>query len=87
MADVQELRARSSRLRAQLEASGGTDAAYVADVQRAAVTAKEGADRWTDNIFVCRSYAEKKLSTDRSQFHEGLKQLGIKRPDALDYVE
>eukprot|EP01046_Picozoa_sp_COSAG06_P109083 COSAG06_NODE_55526_length_289_cov_0.800000_1_plen_36_part_01 len=36
MADVQELRARRSRLRAQLEASGGTDAAYVADVQRAA---------------------------------------------------
>ena len=116
--EVHELRERRSRLAAELESCGSTDAGYVEGLQQAATTAKDGANRWTDNIFVCRSYAEKKLNTDRNQFHEvrapcfvglvailarpvhcvdvlklhvmliqGLKQLGIKQPAALDYVQ
>ena len=68
--EVKELRDRRSRLASELEARGSTDASYVAGLQQAAATAKDGANRWTDNIFVCRSYAEDKLNTDRAQFHD-----------------
>lgn len=68
--EVEALRARRSQLTSEIAATGGTDAGYVAGVQQAAAVAKEGANRWTDNIFVCRSYAENKLNTDRTQFHD-----------------
>ena len=46
------------------------------ELHAAAPTSLEGANRWTDNIFVLRSHCQTKFNTEPAEFNQGLEKLG-----------
>ena len=88
MQELSRLKARKAELTEAVEASAATDPEYVRGLQAAAPTSLEGANRWTDNIFVLRSHCQTKFNTEPAEFNQGLEKLGgLKKASELDYVE
>ena len=88
MQELQRLKARKAELTEAVDASAATDPEYVRGLQAAAPTSLEGANRWTDNIFVLRSHCQTKFNTEPAEFNQGLEKLGgLKKAAELDYVE
>ncbi|KAG7399781.1 Meiotic nuclear division protein 1 [Phytophthora boehmeriae] len=79
---LEELRTTVQSMRAKVQHLAENDPAILDELQRKVRVAKEGSDRWTDNIFTLKSWVEKKRGVAGSEVD---KWLGIK--DDFDYVE
>ena len=80
--ELMTLRQRRAELDDALRQYGDCDPDVMRHKQTEAATAKEAANRWTDNIFAVKSWARRKFSIDESTLN---KQFDIS-PE-LDYVE
>jgi len=58
------------------------DPMVIADLQKELRMCRDAANRWTDNIFACKSYLTKKRGLDKK---EAIKMIGI--GSAFDYPE
>lgn len=82
LAKLAELQASRTKLEAELAVLKENDPQALADLEKELEMCKEAANRWTDNIFVCKSYLTKKRGMSNK---EALKILGIS--SAFDYPE
>lgn len=74
LARLEELAKRKVVIEAELETLKENDPAALADLEKELKLVKEAANRWTDNIFECKSYLVKKRGMDSK---EAMKILGI----------
>lgn len=77
-----ELQEKDAELDKNLARFADFDPDSIAKMEEQSAKAKECANRWTDNIFNCQTWANSKFSMDRRDFG---KQFEI--PDELDYLE
>eukprot|EP00171_Calliarthron_tuberculosum_P008255 IDg8255t1 len=77
-----ELQEKDAELDKNLARFAVFDPTSIAKMKEQSAKAKECANRWTDNIFNCQTWAKTKFSMDRRDFG---KQFEI--PDELDYLE
>lgn len=68
-------------LEAKLKVHADNDPALVEKLADDVLVAKQGADRWTDNVFAMRQMCVTKFNTDAKQFD---RMMGI--TDSFDYV-
>jgi hypothetical protein len=69
-----ELETRKTQIQAELESLKENDPAALADLEKELKLVTEAANRWTDNIFECKSYLIKKRGMEKK---DALKILGI----------
>ncbi len=69
-----ELESRKSQIQAELETLKENDPAALADLEKELKLVTEAANRWTDNIFECKSYLIKKRGMEKK---DAMKILGI----------
>mmetsp|Transcript_30413 Transcript_30413/g.46039 ORF Transcript_30413/g.46039 Transcript_30413/m.46039 type:complete len:211 (-) Transcript_30413:48-680(-) len=77
-----ELTKEKQAIEEELESLRENDPQALADLQKELELVKHAANRWTDNIFNCKSYLVKKRGMDKK---EAMKILGI--TSAFDYPE
>jgi len=82
LAKLAELHATRAKLEAELAVLKENDPQALADLEKELEMCKEAANRWTDNIFACKSYLTKKRGMSNK---EALKILGISSD--FDYPE
>mmetsp|Transcript_16862 Transcript_16862/g.26319 ORF Transcript_16862/g.26319 Transcript_16862/m.26319 type:complete len:212 (-) Transcript_16862:118-753(-) len=82
LAKLAELHATRAKLEAELAVLNENDPQALADLEKELEMCKEAANRWTDNIFACKSYLTKKRGMSNK---EALKILGISSD--FDYPE
>ena len=74
LARLSDLTKKRKALEAELETLKEFDPAALADLEKELRLVTEAANRWTDNIFICKSYLVKKRGMDKKQ---AMKILGI----------
>lgn len=79
---LEQQRAKVQAMRTKVQHLAENDPAILDELQKKVRVAKEGSDRWTDNVFTLKSWVEKKRGVAGSEVD---KWLGIK--DDFDYVE
>ena len=79
LAKLAELQERKKKALEELEKLKENDPQAMADLEKELELCKEAANRWTDNIFACKSYLVKKRGMDKK---EANRILGI--TDAFD---
>ena len=79
LARLSELQKRKQSMESELESLQDNDPARLADLEKELQLVTAAANRWTDNIFECKSYLIKKRGMDKK---DALKILGI--PDSFD---
>ena len=77
-----ELTAREKELDKKLSMFSDFDPEALEKLKENTVKAKECANRWTDNVFTCQSWACNKFSMDRKDFGKH-----FEIPEELDYLE
>jgi len=82
LARLAELEAEKKLKEAELDALKENDPQVLADLEKEKNLVKEAANRWTDNIFSCKSYLTKKRGMNSK---EACKLLGI--DSEFDYPE
>jgi len=82
LARLEELGVEKKKAEAELERLKQNDPQALADLEKELKLCSEAANRWTDNIFMCKSYLVKKRGMGRK---EACRILGI--TDAFDYPE
>jgi len=82
LARLTELDKEKKALRAELESLKENDPQALADLEKELKFVVDAANRWTDNIFQCKSYLTKKRSMNSK---EACKMLGI--TSEFDYPE
>jgi hypothetical protein len=75
------LEAEQAELEAKLKVHADNDPAVLERLADNVLAAKQGADRWTDNVFSMRQMCVTKFNTDAKQFD---RMMGI--TDSFDYV-
>lgn len=76
-----DLESRNSAYNAELEQFKEMDPKLFAAKKKATEEAKNGVNRWTDNLFTIQSYCSNNFNISRTDFSN---QFGI--PEELDYV-
>lgn len=82
---LESLVARQKRLKElneELSRFAEFDPEHVESLNKNMSRVKDAANRWTDNVFCCQSWAVSKFGLERSEFQSN---FGI--PDDLDYLE
>lgn len=82
LAKLIELRKSKEILQKELEVLKANDPQSLADYEKELQLVREGAERWTDNIFKCKTYLTKKRGLSSK---EACKMLGI--TSEFDYPE
>ncbi|KAI2497047.1 hypothetical protein MHU86_17473 [Fragilaria crotonensis] len=82
LARLAELSKERAALQIEYEALKENDPQALADLQKELELVKNAANRWTDNVFNCKTYLVKKRGMDKK---EAIKILGI--TPAFDYPE
>jgi len=82
LAKLAELKAQKAKLEGELAILKENDPQALADLEKELKICKEAANRWTDNIFACKSYLTKKRGMSSK---EALRIIGI--TSAFDYPE
>ncbi|KAI2513634.1 hypothetical protein MHU86_774 [Fragilaria crotonensis] len=82
LARLAELSKEHAALQIEYEALKENDPQALADLQKELELVKNAANRWTDNVFNCKTYLVKKRGMDKK---EAIKILGI--TPAFDYPE
>lgn len=77
-----ELATSKAKLTTELDSLKENDPQALADLEKELKFVTDAANRWTDNIFNCKTYLVKKKNMDKKQAN---KMLGIK--DDFDYPE
>ena len=72
--------------RAEMESFASGDAAMMETMRGGAAPAKQGANRWTDNVFMLKSWVEKKMGS-REETNMFFKQQAEIDFNNFDYVE
>lgn len=80
--ELRVLRERKERAAAEIAQYAENDPDLLEALQRDAKRAEEGANRWTDNIFILKKYCADKFGLPGQDF---LKSFGL--PAEFDYVE
>ncbi|ETL38725.1 hypothetical protein, variant [Phytophthora nicotianae INRA-310] len=79
---LEEQKAKVNGLRTKVQHLAENDPAILEELERKVRMAKEGSDRWTDNVYTLKSWVVKKRGVEGKEVD---KWLGIK--DDFDYVE
>ncbi len=79
---LDELKSKVASLDKDLARFSDFDPEAITKMKDTTVLARESANRWTDNIFNCQSWAVSKFGMERKDFG---KQFEI--PEDLDYLE
>lgn len=79
---LEDLSKKRTALEAELESLKENDPAALADLEQELKLVTEAANRWTDNIFECKTYLVKKRGMEKK---EAMRILGI--TSAFDYPE
>ncbi|KAG2788334.1 hypothetical protein PC129_g886 [Phytophthora cactorum] len=79
---LEEQKAKVKELRTKVQHLAENDPAILEELERKVRMAKEGSDRWTDNVYTLKSWVVKKRGVEGKEVD---KWLGIK--DDFDYVE
>lgn len=79
---LESLKGKVSTIDSGLARFSDFDPQSITKMKDSTVTVKESANRWTDNIFNCQSWATAKFNMERKAFS---RQFEI--PDDLDYLE
>lgn len=82
LARLSELTVERKKMEEELERLKQNDPQALADLEKELTLCVEAANRWTDNIFMCKSYLVKKRGMDKK---EACRILGI--TDAFDYPD
>ena len=82
LARLAELKAEHQKLESELAILKENDPQALADLEKELKLCKEAANRWTDNIFACKSYLVKKRGMSSK---EAMRIIGI--TSAFDYPE
>jgi len=82
LARLSEISKERAALESELESLKENDPQALADLEKELRYVTDAANRWTDNIFNCKSYLVKKRGMDKKQ---ALKILGIS--EEFDYPE
>lgn len=82
LAELEKLKTDHDKLLQQLETLKENDPALLEKIASEIEEAKAGANKWTDNLFVLKSWIKRKFPVDERQID---KQFEI--PEDLDYVE
>ncbi|XP_066488741.1 meiotic nuclear division protein 1 homolog [Tiliqua scincoides] len=80
--ELAALRQKKDQLKAEIDKYKECDPDVVEDIRQANKVAKEAANRWTDNIFVVKSWAKRKFGFEDSKIN---KTFGI--PEDFDYID
>ncbi|KAJ6668733.1 hypothetical protein lerEdw1_012216 [Lerista edwardsae] len=80
--ELTALRQKKDQLKAEIDKYKECDPDIVEDIRQANKVAKEAANRWTDNIFVVKSWAKRKFGFEGSKID---KTFGI--PEDFDYID
>lgn len=76
----------NAALRRELESFSSGDAAVMASMREGVPTAKAGVNRWTDNVFLLKSWVDKKMGS-REDTNTFFKQQAEIDFNNFDYVE
>ncbi|ETL91853.1 hypothetical protein L917_09686 [Phytophthora nicotianae] len=79
---LEEQKAKVNGLRTKVQHLAENDPAILEELERKVRMAKEGSDRWTDNVYTLKAWVVKKRGVEGKEVD---KWLGIK--DDFDYVE
>ncbi|ETK85306.1 hypothetical protein, variant [Phytophthora nicotianae] len=79
---LEEQKAKVNALRTKVQHLAENDPAILEELERKVRMAKEGSDRWTDNVYTLKAWVVKKRGVEGKEVD---KWLGIK--DDFDYVE
>ena len=79
---ISELTAQQRQIEMEIAGFASRDPAVIAELQRACEVALEGANRWTDNIFLIEDYCTKRMGISRREFRQM-----AKIPAQLDFLE
>ncbi|KAG3121641.1 hypothetical protein PI124_g1586 [Phytophthora idaei] len=79
---LEEQKAKVKELRTKVQHLAESDPTILEELERKVRMAKEGSDRWTDNVYTLKSWVVKKRGVEGKEVD---KWLGIK--DDFDYVE
>ncbi|CAI5701857.1 unnamed protein product [Peronospora effusa] len=79
---LEEQKAKVQALRTKVQHLAENDPAMLEELERKSCVAKEGSDRWTDNVYTLKSWVVNKRGVEGREVD---KWLGIK--DDFDYVE
>lgn len=82
LARLSELQTLKKKSEEELERLKENDPQLLADLEKELRLCTEAANRWTDNLFACKSYLVKKRGLSKK---DACKMVGI--TDAFDYVE
>ncbi|XP_048457642.1 meiotic nuclear division protein 1 homolog [Rhincodon typus] len=80
--ELEELRQQRNQLKAELEKYKECDPEVIEGIRQANKVAKDAANRWTDNVFAIKSWANKKFGFERNKID---KAFGI--PEDFDYID
>ncbi|KAG2465823.1 MND1 protein, partial [Polypterus senegalus] len=80
--ELQELREQRNLIKAEVEKYKECDPDVVEEIRQSNKTAKEAANRWTDNVFAIKSWAKRKFAFEESKID---KTFGI--PEDFDYID
>ncbi|XP_028658876.1 meiotic nuclear division protein 1 homolog isoform X1 [Erpetoichthys calabaricus] len=80
--ELQELREQRNLMKAEVEKYKECDPDVVEEIRQSNKTAKEAANRWTDNVFAIKSWAKRKFAFEESKID---KTFGI--PEDFDYID
>jgi len=82
LSKLETLEVEKSRLNDELKKFKDFSLAEYEQMKKSIIVAKEGGNRWTDNIFLVKSWCKKKFYIEEDVIN---KQFGI--PENLDYLE
>ncbi|KAJ8385186.1 hypothetical protein AAFF_G00192370 [Aldrovandia affinis] len=80
--ELQSLREQRAQLKAEVDKYRECDPEVVEEIRKSSGTAKEAANRWTDNVFAIKSWAKKKFGFESSRID---KAFGV--PEDFDYMD
>ncbi|XP_078397723.1 meiotic nuclear division protein 1 homolog [Cetorhinus maximus] len=80
--ELEGLRQERNQLKAELEKYQECDPEVIEEIRQSNKVAKDAANRWTDNVFAIKSWANKKFGFERNQID---KAFGI--PEDFDYID
>ncbi|KAJ8382692.1 hypothetical protein SKAU_G00034700 [Synaphobranchus kaupii] len=80
--ELQSLREQRAQLKAEVEQYRECDPEVLQEIRKSSGTAKEAANRWTDNVFSIKSWAKRKFGFEDSRID---KTFGI--PEEFDYMD
>ncbi|XP_041043231.1 meiotic nuclear division protein 1 homolog [Carcharodon carcharias] len=80
--ELEGLRQERNQLKAELEKYQECDPEVIEEIRQNNKVAKDAANRWTDNVFAIKSWANKKFGFERNQID---KAFGI--PEDFDYID